>query len=66
MTDDTVTTYQVVVNTEEQYSIWPDDRQPPDGWRAVGVNGTKVECLTHIDRVWVDMRPKQLRESTDQ
>ncbi|MEZ0073106.1 MbtH family protein [Planotetraspora sp. GP83] len=53
--------YQVVVNHEEQYSIWPADSPPPDGWRPEGTSGTKEECLDHIERVWTDMRPKSAR-----
>jgi MbtH protein len=53
--------YQVVVNDEEQYSLWPAGRPLPAGWRAEGVEGTEDECAAHIDRVWVDMRPLSLR-----
>jgi MbtH protein len=53
--------YTVVVNHEEQYSIWPADRTMPDGWREVGKNGVKADCLTYIDQVWTDMRPLSLR-----
>lgn len=53
--------YRVVVNEEEQYSIWFEDGDPPAGWRAVGVAGTKAVCLEHIATVWKDMRPLSLR-----
>jgi MbtH protein len=53
--------FQVVVNDEEQYSIWPEDRTVPPGWRADGVVGTKEHCLDHIEEVWTDMRPLSLR-----
>jgi len=53
--------YHVVVNDEEQYSIWPEEKQPPAGWQAVGVAGTKSECLNYIEGVWTDMRPRSLR-----
>ncbi|MER5648315.1 MULTISPECIES: MbtH family protein [unclassified Streptosporangium] len=53
--------HRVVVNHEEQYSIWPDGRDLPDGWREEGVSGTKEECLAHIDRVWTDLRPLSAR-----
>lgn len=53
--------YQVVVNHEEQYSIWRADRESPAGWRGVGFRGTKEECLAHIAEVWTDMRPKSVR-----
>jgi MbtH protein len=59
--DDDTRTYAVVINDEEQYSIWPDDREPPAGWRREGVSGPRDECLAHIDQVWTDMRPLSLR-----
>ena len=59
--DDT-TTYKVVVNHEEQYSIWPEDRELPAGWRAAGKTATKAACLEHIETVWTDMRPLSLRQ----
>ena len=58
--DDTV--YKVVVNHEEQYSIWPVDRPNPVGWRDGGKQGSKAECLEHIKSVWTDMRPLSLRK----
>jgi MbtH protein len=57
------TQYHVVVNHEEQYSIWPDYKALPEGWRAEGKTGTKDECLAHIEAVWTDMRPLSLREA---
>ena len=54
--------YQVVVNDEEQYSIWPANRELPLGWHAEGFAGSKEACLDHIEKVWTDMRPKSLRE----
>ncbi|MFW9259427.1 antibiotic synthesis protein MbtH [Nostoc sp. KVJ20] len=56
------TIYKVVVNHEEQYSIWPSDRQNPAGWNDVGKNGLKQECLDYIKEVWTDMRPLSLRQ----
>lgn len=56
---------KVVLNDEEQYSIWPADRDNPSGWYDAGFSGTKEECLEHIERVWTDMRPKSLREAMD-
>ncbi|MFF3438954.1 MbtH family protein [Streptosporangium sp. NPDC002721] len=53
--------HRVVVNHEEQYSIWPDGRDLPDGWREEGFSGTKEDCLAHIDRVWTDLRPLSAR-----
>jgi MbtH protein len=59
-------TYDVVVNHEEQYSIWPVGREIPLGWRAVGVSGPKADCLAHIKEVWTDMRPLSLRRHMEQ
>ncbi len=56
------TIYTVVMNHEEQYSIWPADRELPLGWTAVGKTGPKAECLAYIEEVWTDMRPRSLRE----
>lgn len=59
-------TYQVVVNDEEQYSIWLADRALPLGWRAEGTRGRREDCLTHIGEVWTDMRPASLRRQMEQ
>jgi MbtH protein len=59
-------TYLVVVNDEEQYSIWLADMEIPKGWRAVGKKGPKAECLAHIKEVWTDMRPLSLRKEMDE
>jgi len=56
------TIYTVVMNHEEQYSIWPADRELLPGWSAVGKTGPKAECLAYIEEVWTDMRPRSLRE----
>lgn len=60
--DDDQTIYKVVVNHEEQYSIWPADRELPLGWNEAGKQGTKAECLAYIEEVWTDMRPLSLRK----
>ena len=60
--DDT-TTYRVVVNHEEQYSIWPAHRDLPNGWSDAGRSGTKAECLAYVAEVWTDMRPLSLRRT---
>jgi MbtH protein len=57
--------YKVVVNHEEQYSIWPADRENPLGWREVGKQGLKQECLDHIKEIWTDMRPPSLRKQME-
>jgi MbtH protein len=57
--------YEVVINDEEQYSIWPASRDVPAGWHKVGKTGTQEDCCSYIDEVWVDMRPRSLREWMD-
>ena len=57
--------YRVVINHEEQYSIWPADREPPLGWKDAGKSGTKQECLNYIKEVWTDMRPLSLRKQME-
>lgn len=64
-TDDT-TIYEVVVNHEEQYSIWPADRELPLGWSLAGMRGTKAECLAYIEEIWTDMRPLSLRKKMEE
>jgi MbtH protein len=54
-------TYKVVVNDEEQYSLWFLERENPGGWRDAGRSGTKQDCLDYVKEVWVDMRPLSLR-----
>ena len=60
------TIYKVLVNHEEQYSIWPADRENPLGWNDVGKSGLKAECLAYIKEVWTDMRPLSLRKRTEE
>jgi MbtH protein len=55
--------YAVVVNDEEQYSIWPTDKPVPNGWRMAGKTGSKEDCLQYVNDVWVDMRPLSLRKN---
>jgi uncharacterized protein YbdZ (MbtH family) len=59
------TIYEVVVNHEEQYSIWPDYKETPLGWKSVGKSGPKAECLAYIKEVWTDMRPLSLRKKME-
>jgi MbtH protein len=58
-------TYTVVINDEEQYSIWPTFRAVPAGWREAGVRGPKADCLAYIETAWTDMRPASLRRHLD-
>ncbi len=57
--------YHVVINDEEQYSIWRAGRDIPDGWRTDGIAGPKEECLAYIETHWTDMRPLSLRKAMD-
>jgi uncharacterized protein YbdZ (MbtH family) len=61
-----ITIYKVVVNHEEQYSIWPADRENPLGWMDGGKSGLKDECLAYIKEVWTDMRPLRLRKKMEE
>jgi MbtH protein len=62
MNDEDTRLYRVVINHEEQYSIWPVDRDLPLGWNDAGFSGEKAACLDHIKEVWTDMRPLSLRK----
>lgn len=64
--DDETTIYDVVLNDEEQYSVWPVGRPLPAGWRAEGTRGPMRDCIAHIDVVWTDMRPKSVRAALDE
>ncbi len=57
--------YAVVVNDEDQHSVWELGRDIPAGWRPTGFSGPMDDCLAHIDQVWTDMRPRSLREALD-
>ncbi|MEU5709891.1 MbtH family protein [Streptomyces eurythermus] len=57
------TVFHVVVNDEEQYSIWAAGSPPPDGWYREGTTGTRQDCLNHIERVWTDITPRSVREA---
>jgi MbtH protein len=60
------TIYKVVVNHEEQYSIWPAERENPPSWKDAGKSGLKAECLAYIKEVWTDMRPLSLRKKMEE
>jgi MbtH protein len=60
------TKFWVVVNHEEQYSIWPVGQQVPAGWNTVGEADTEEACLDRIETLWTDMRPKSVRERASQ
>jgi MbtH protein len=59
--DDVGIDYRVVHNDEQQYSIWPLDREMPPGWSDAGFSGSKADCLARIAEMWTDMRPLSLR-----
>jgi len=63
---DDKTIFKVVINHEEQYSIWPADKENALGWKDVGKVGSKQECLNHIKEVWTDMRPLSLRKKMEE
>ncbi|MBM3779488.1 MAG: MbtH family protein [Acidimicrobiia bacterium] len=63
--DDETGEFLVVVNDEEQYSLWPAFKDIPAGWRAIGPRGSRAVCLEWIERTWTDMRPKSLRDAMD-
>jgi MbtH protein len=58
-------TYVVLINAEEQYSLWLQGKKIPEGWRAVGKEGSKDECMKFVDEAWSDMRPLSLRLRMD-
>lgn len=64
--DDDDREYKVIINHEEQYSIWPLERELPLGWKEVGFSGTKQKCLDYIEEVWTDMRPLSLRQKMEE
>ncbi|MEU6159954.1 MbtH family protein [Streptomyces sp. NPDC047130] len=55
------TTYQVLVNHEEQYALYPAEREVPDGWTPAGFSGTEDACVAHVDAHWTDIRPRSAR-----
>ena len=64
--DDEQALFEVVVNHEEQYSIWPADRDIPAGWQKAGKQALKADCLAYINEVWTDMRPLSLRKKMNE
>lgn len=59
---DDKTIYTVLINQEEQYSLWFANREIPPGWKKAGKSGSKSECLLYIKEIWTDMRPLSVRE----
>jgi MbtH protein len=58
-------TYQVLVNNENQHSLWPEWLPVPAGWHVAFGPAARKECLDYIDENWRDMRPRSLAESMD-
>jgi MbtH protein len=63
---DADTVYVVLVNDEEQYSLWLKDQPIPRGWRGTGREGTRQQCGDYVREVWTDMRPLSLRRNMSQ
>jgi len=61
-TDDDDRLYIVLINEEEQYSLWPSHKHIPAGWKSVGVSGSSAECMSYVDRVWTDITPLTVRK----
>ena len=61
--DDEDGEFYVLVNDEEQYSLWPTFAEVPAGWRVVFGADTRAACVEYVDREWTDMRPRSLREA---
>ena len=57
--------FKILKNTEEQYSLWPSEKNAPEGWEELGITGSTLECTTWVDENWKDMRPRSLREKMD-
>jgi len=60
--EEEIITYFVLKNHEEQYSIWPEYKPAPAGWKSIGKTGKRQECLAYVQSVWTDMRPKSVRK----
>nr|WP_314121584.1 MbtH family NRPS accessory protein [uncultured Brevundimonas sp.] len=63
MFDDETREFVVLINEEQQYSLWPADKTIPAGWNTVGPKGAKSDCLQYVEEHWTDMRPKSLRDA---
>ncbi len=61
--DDESGDFFVVVNDEDQHSLWPVFVEVPAGWRVVFGAAGRAECLGYVERNWTDLRPKSLREA---
>ncbi|WP_338674449.1 MbtH family protein [Streptomyces sp. SCSIO 30461] len=57
--------YLVLVNDENQHSLWPDFVDVPAGWRSVHGPAARQACLDYVEAHWTDMRPRSLAEAMD-
>ena len=64
--EDGAAQFVVLMNQEEQYSLWPSGKAVPNGWREAGKSGSKAECVAFVDEVWTDMRPLSLRRQMEE
>ena len=60
--DDDEGRFVVLVNDDEQHSLWPTFADVPAGWRVVHGEAGRSECLEYIEQNWPDIRPKGLRD----
>jgi MbtH protein len=60
--EDVAQIYTVLINDEEQYSLWLSHKEIPAGWKSVGITGTKAECMEYVDKVWTDITPLSVRK----
>jgi MbtH protein len=63
--DNEATVFVVLINDEDQHSLWPKFKEIPAGWRQVGPTGTKEDCLKYVEANWTDMRPRSLRDARE-
>ncbi|MEU8792998.1 MbtH family protein [Streptomyces sp. NPDC048643] len=61
--DDEDGRFYVVVNDEEQHSLWPAFAEVPAGWRVVFGEAARAEALEYVESNWTDLRPRSLREA---
>lgn len=61
--DDENGAFYVLVNDEEQYSLWPTTIEVPAQWRVVFGEAQRADCVDYVEANWTDMRPKTLREA---
>ncbi|UTT49201.1 MbtH family protein [Rhodococcus gordoniae] len=63
--DDEDGRFYVLINDEEQYSLWPTFAEVPQGWRVVFGEESRAACVEYVEQHWTDMRPKSLRDAME-